>query len=79
MIEVRNLLFQPLTFHAAGGESLHLGPRQRRAIEKDHVSQELEQAARRGFVRLTEQSDAAAEPEAAPTTPVTKRVRKGRN
>lgn len=79
MIEVRNLLFQPLTFDVAGGESLHLGPRQRRAIEKDHMSQEMEQAARRGYIRLTEQSDAAGEPEATPTTPVTKRARKGRN
>jgi len=79
MIEVRNLLFQPLTFHVAGGESLHLGPRQRRAIENDHVSLELEQAARRGYIRLTEQTDAAAEPEAAATTHVIKRARKGRN
>lgn len=79
MIEVRNLLFQPLTLHVAGGESLHLGPRERRVIEKDDVSLELEQAARRGFVRLTEQTDAAAEPEAATTTHVIKRARKGRN
>ena len=37
MIEVRNTLFQPLTFHLAKGptgmqEGLHLGPRERRRI-----------------------------------------------
>jgi hypothetical protein len=55
MIEVKNLLFQPLTFHLRDGrESLHLGPRQRREIEDGQVSPELRQAERRGAVTLTE-------------------------
>jgi hypothetical protein len=57
MIEVKNLLFQPLTFHLRDGqESLHLGPRQRREIEDGQVSPELRQAERRGMVALTEKS-----------------------
>ena len=74
MIEVKNLLFQPLTFHLRERkESLHLGPRQRRIIEAEAVSPELEQAARRGFVSLTEKADPVA------VKPAAKRARKGRN
>ena len=78
MIEVRNLLFQPLTFHLTGGDgNLHLGPRQRTVIDKDLISPELEQAAKRGLISLTEKP--AAQPEPAPAKTVAKRVRKGRN
>lgn len=70
MIEVKNLLFQPLTFHLRDGkDSLHFGPRQRRLIEADTVSPELEQAARRKFVAMTEvkeQSSAAIEETSEP-------------
>ena len=78
MKEVRNLLFQPLTFHLAG-QSLHLLPRQRRVISADMVTPELQQAARRGLVRLVDRpcEPAQAEPTAAKTTK--KRKRKGRN
>ena len=72
MIEVKNLLFQPLTFHLRDGkESLHLGPRQRRLIESEAVSSELEQGARRKFVALTqvkEQSSAVSEERSEPAT-----------
>ncbi len=81
MIEVRNLLFQPLTFHLkGGGENLHLGPRQRRVIADDQVSPELDRARKRGLVILTELNGATpqltAETQAKPTAG---RTRKGRN
>ena len=78
MIEVRNLLFQPLTFHLTGGDgNLHLGPRQRRVIDNELISPELEQAAKRGLVSLTEKT--TTQPEPAPAKTATKRARKGRN
>ncbi len=78
MIEVRNLLFQPLTFHLTGGDgNLHLGPRQRTVIDNELISPELEQAAKRGLVSLTEKP--APLPEPAPAKPAAKRSRKGRN
>ena len=78
MIEVRNLLFQPLTFHLTGGDgNLHLGPRQRTVIDKELISPELEQAAKRGLVNLTEKT--ATQPEPAPAKTAAKRSRKGRN
>lgn len=64
MIEVRNLLFQPLTFQLTGGGSLHLGPRERRAIKPEQVSPELEQAWRRDYVALDEAQKPVA-PEAS--------------
>lgn len=84
MIEIRNLLFQPLTFQLAGQRlGLHLGSRQRKLVEDAHVSEEIRTAARRGFVALTaleqpeqpEAQSAAAEetsqtPGGAATTPV---------
>ena len=78
MIEVRNLLFQPLTFHLTGGDgNLHLGPWQRTVIDNELISPELEQAAKRGLVSLTEKT--ATQPEPAPAKTAAKRVRKGRN
>jgi len=54
VIDVKNLLFQPLTFHLVGTEeNLHLAPRERRRIPKAQVSKELELAGRRGVVSLT--------------------------
>ena len=80
MIEVRNLLFQPLTFHLTGGAgNLHLGPRQRRVIDSDKISPELEQAAKRGLVSLTEKPIVQPEQARAEVKPVAKRTRKGRN
>ena len=55
MIAIKNLLFQPLTFQlAGGGQGLHLGPRERREISEEHLSDELKTAADRGLVTLTE-------------------------
>ena len=54
MIEIKNLLFQPLTFHlAGGGRGLHLNPRERRTLGEDDISAEIDAAAKRGFVSLT--------------------------
>ena len=60
MTEIKNLLFQPLTFHLAGkDEGLHLNPRERREIADSDVSQEMKLAAKRGFIALN--SDASHE------------------
>ena len=58
MTEIRNLLFQPLTFQLAGQDrGLHLGSRQRKLIEDDQVSEEIRTAAKRGFIALTSQDE----------------------
>ena len=55
MIEIRNLLSQPLTFQLAGEEQgLHLRSRQRKQVEDAQVSEEMRTAAKAGFVILTE-------------------------
>ena len=77
MIEVRNTLFQPLTFHLAKGpggmqEGLHLGPRERRRIRNEQLSPEIEKAASRGLialVHLPDEAAAAKTAESAPETP----------
>ena len=72
MIEIRNLLFQPMTFQLAGEErGLHLGSRQRKLVDDAQVSEEIRIAAKRGFVALTmsERHDQLeAQPMAAETT-----------
>jgi hypothetical protein len=74
MIEVRNTLFQPLTFHLAKGpngmqEGLHLGPRERRRIRQDQLSPEIEKAAGRGLIALVYLPDET--PAIAPEPPET--------
>lgn len=64
MIEIKNLLFQPLTFHlAGGGRGLHLNPRERRTLGEDDLSAEIDAAAKRGFVLLTPVTPTALIPE----------------
>ena len=66
MIEIKNLLFQPLTFHlSGGGRGLHLNPRERRTLEEDDISPEIDAAAKRGFVSLTPATPTVPEPETA--------------
>jgi hypothetical protein len=65
MIEVRNILFQPLALHLAKGpggmqEGLHLGPRERRRIRQDQLSSEIRKAADRGLVSLVAQQEKVA-------------------
>ena len=60
MIEIKNLMFQPLTLHLAeSGQSLHLSPRERRAIGEDKISPEIKMAEKRGFISLTDIGDPA--------------------
>lgn len=56
MIEIRNLMFQPLSFHLAGEEGgIHLGPRERRTIPEEQLSEEIRVAeGPRGYVSLSE-------------------------
>ena len=71
MIEIKNLLFQPLTFHlAGGGRGLHLNPRERRTLEEDDISPEIDAAAKRGFVSLTPSPPTVPEPETPREEPV---------
>jgi len=71
VIEIKNLLFQPLTFHlSGGGRGLHLNPRERRTLEEDDISPEIDVAAKRGFVSLTPVTPIAPEPETAREEPV---------
>ena len=67
MTEIKNLLFQPLTFHLADGRGLHLGPRERRPIADDQISPEIELAEKRRFVQIDRAPTAAvlAAPETA--------------
>lgn len=61
MIEIKNLLFQPLTFHLAGdGKGLHLNPRERKSIGNEQLSPEIEAAAKRGLISLTETAKSPA-------------------
>jgi hypothetical protein len=54
VIEIRNLLFQPLTFQLAGEEGgLYLTSRQRKLVDDAQVSEEMRTAATRGFVVIT--------------------------
>ena len=71
MIEIKNLLFQPLTFHlAGGGRGLHLNPRERRTLGEDDISAEIDAAAMRGFVSLTPVTATASVPETPREEPV---------
>lgn len=57
MTEIRNLTFQPLTFHLAGdGDGIHLSSRGRVTIQADQLSDELRTAADRGFVSISDVS-----------------------
>ena len=58
MIEIRNLFFQPLTFHLTGEKrSLYLNPRERRQIEESDISLEIEKAEKRKFISLRKLSE----------------------
>ena len=60
MILIKNLQFQPLTFHLADQTSLHLQPRQQTRIADERVSSELEAAAIRHFISMGQIPDAPA-------------------
>jgi hypothetical protein len=56
MIQIRNRLFQPLTFHLTDGNTIHLQPRERQEYSETQVSAEIRNAARRALVDLIEVS-----------------------
>lgn len=59
MMKIKNLLFQPLTLHTArDGKGLHLASRECREIPKEHISEEIRLADRRGLISLIEKSAA---------------------
>jgi len=73
MIEIKNLLFQPLTFHLAGdGQGLHLNPRERKSIGNEQLSPEIEAAEKRGLISLTETVKPQEVPAKAVESPVKK-------
>jgi hypothetical protein len=70
MVEVRNLLFQPVSLHLAGdGRGFHMGPRERVQIRDDQVSLEMQMAARRGQIALVPVEDVEAKPVPEPAAP----------
>lgn len=53
MLEIKNLLFQPLTLHLAdSGKSIHLGSRSKATIKEKDLSQEIKKAQAKGWVSL---------------------------
>ena len=78
MIEVKNLLFQPVSLHLAGdGRGFHIGPREKVHVRDDQVSLEMQMAARRGLITLTKVT--AEEPAAKEAKPaVATRPTRGR-
>jgi hypothetical protein len=75
MIEIKNLLFQPLTFHLAGdGQGLHLNPRERKSIGNEQLSPEIEAAAKRGLISLAE----TVKPQEVPAKAVESAVKKSK-
>jgi hypothetical protein len=57
VIEIRNLTFQPLTFHLAGDSGgIHLGSREKKTIGDDQLSGEIRTAAERGFISIADVS-----------------------
>jgi hypothetical protein len=69
VIEIKNLQFQPLTFQLGGEGSLHLGPREHKSITRKNLSAEIQTAAKRGLVRITELSTGSAQPQDEPAEP----------
>jgi hypothetical protein len=68
--EIKNLQFQPLTFHLVGGKGIHLGPRGRREVSESDISPEIALAARRGLIQLLAvREPARSTPSTAPVQP----------
>ena len=53
MLEIKNLLFQPLVLHLAdSSKSVHLGSRGKATIKEKDLSQEIKRAQSRGWVAV---------------------------
>jgi hypothetical protein len=67
VIEIRNILFQPISLHLAGqakkSKGLHLGPRERCRIENDQYSLDIEKAMKRGTIKVIHLPDPPATPD----------------
>jgi len=68
MIEIKNLLFQPLSLHRRDGTGIHLGPRKRATIEDDAVSEEMRRAEARSVLSMAPVAE-TVRPD-SPETPV---------
>ncbi len=70
MVEIRNLKFQPLALHLADSRrAVHLAPRGRAEVRDADVSDEIRNAAARGFVALRGLKPAKQAKPAAPKAP----------
>ncbi len=84
MIEIKNLMFQPLTLHLAGdGGGLHLKPREVRKLGREYLSPEMEAAEKRGFISIkreaVEDASGAIEQAAGANKAKPKKTRKKRS
>ena len=53
MLELKNLLFQPLTLHLANStKSIHLGSRDKVAIKEKDLSQEIKRTQAKGWISV---------------------------
>ena len=53
MLEIKNLLFQPLTLHLVdSNKSIHLSSRDKATIKEKDLSQEIKRAQVRGWVSI---------------------------
>jgi len=72
-VEVKNLLFQPLTLaRNEGGPGVHLGARERLTLADKDISSEMRRAARQGFISITpvvEETSVPAATEQQPPAP----------
>lgn len=70
MIEIKNLLFQPLSLHRRDGTGIHLGPRKRAVIEDNAVSEEMRRAEARSVVSMAPVAEAGRPDPPEPPVPV---------
>ena len=75
MLEIKNLLFQPLTLHLAdSNKSIHLTSRSKTTIKEKDLSQEIKKARNRGWISIRESTDPSSVE--TPTTTKTKKTRR---
>ncbi len=61
MLEIKNLLFQPLTLHLAdSNKSIHLGSRDKATIKGKDLSREIEKARVRGWISVRDAQETSS-------------------
>jgi len=61
MLEIKNLLFQPLTLHLADStKSIHLGSRDKTTIKDKELSREIEKAQARGWISVRDAQETSS-------------------